>query len=126
MVNLQGKPLKGIVTALVSPFHNDRGDLKEEVYRAMIDYQIEKGIHGLFILGTGGEGPKLPVEKRKKIAAVAIDQVNGRIPVIVHVGSYWTYASIELAKHAEDIGADRYAPDAGTAVAAAKKLLNIT
>jgi 4-hydroxy-tetrahydrodipicolinate synthase len=99
------KPLKGIITAIVTPFDKHE-NLLEPSYRQLIDFQIEKGIHGLFVLGTAGEGPKLPNEKRKKIAEVCVDHVNGRIPVILHVGTASTEMSKDLAKHAADIGAD--------------------
>ena len=44
-------------------------------------------------------------EERKKVAEVILDQVNGRIPVILHVGTADTKTTIELARHAQDIGA---------------------
>jgi len=97
--------LSGVVTALVTPMENDKGDPKEDVLRKLVDFQIDSGVHGLFILGTAGEGPKLDLARRKAVAEIVVDQAAGRIPVIVHIGSANTEDCEDLAKHAEKIRA---------------------
>lgn len=99
---------EGIITALLTPL-NESGKLKEEAFKKLIDFQIESGINGLFPLGTAGEGINLPVEKRKRAAEVVVKHVEGRVPVIVHVGTENTETTVELAKHAEEAGADAVA-----------------
>lgn len=49
---------------------------------------------------------KLPLEKRKRAAEIVADQTDGRVPIILHVGTQDTAMSVELAKHAEDLGVD--------------------
>lgn len=49
---------------------------------------------------------KLSLEKRKRAAEIVVDQTDGRIPIILHVGTQDTNMSVELAKHAKDLGVD--------------------
>ena len=99
---------EGIIPPLLTPFSN-KGDLFEEGLRNLIDFQVERGVKGLFICGTYGCGPSMTSEERKKVAEVTLDQVKGKITVIVHVGSSCIDTSLELARHAENIGADAVA-----------------
>jgi len=97
--------IEGIVTALVTPL-TENEQIKEDSFGELIDFQIEHGVQGFFPLGTAGEGMKLSLEKRKKAAEIVVDRTNGRVPIILHVGTQDTEMTIELAKHAEDIGVD--------------------
>jgi 4-hydroxy-tetrahydrodipicolinate synthase len=97
--------IEGIVTALLTPLTKDE-QIKEDAYRQLIDFQINQGIQGFFPLGTAGEGMKLSLEKRKKAAEIVVDHTNGRVPVILHVGTQDTEMTLQLAKHAKDIGAE--------------------
>jgi N-acetylneuraminate lyase/4-hydroxy-tetrahydrodipicolinate synthase len=71
-----------------------------------VEFQVEKGSHGLFICGTYGSGPIMTMEERKRVHEIVIDQVQGRITVVAHVGTTSTAQSVALARHAEEIGAD--------------------
>jgi 4-hydroxy-tetrahydrodipicolinate synthase len=96
--------LKGAFTAIVTPFKN--GQLDEEAYRALIERQIEGGIHGLVPCGTTGESPTLSHAEHKRVVEILIDQVKKRVPVIAGSGSNSTAESVELTKHAQAAGAD--------------------
>ncbi len=96
--------LKGAFTAIVTPFKN--GQLDEEAYRALIERQIEGGIHGLVPCGTTGESPTLSHAEHKRVVEILIDQVKKRVPVIAGAGSNSTAESVELTKHAQAAGAD--------------------
>lgn len=96
--------LKGAITALVTPFKNDRID--EEAYRALIERQIREGIHGLVPCGTTGESPTLSHAEHKRVVEILIDQVKKRVPVVAGAGSNSTAESLELTKHVQDAGAD--------------------
>ena len=99
------RTLKGIIPPLTTPFTKS-GDIYEEGLRRLVDFQVEKGVHGLFICGTYGSGPIMSVAERKRVHEIVIDQVAGRITVVAHVGSTSTAQSLELARHAEKTGAD--------------------
>jgi 4-hydroxy-tetrahydrodipicolinate synthase len=96
--------LKGAITAIVTPFKN--GQLDEEAYRELIEFQIKGGIHGIVPCGTTGESPTLSHAEHKRVVETCIDQVKKRVPVIAGTGSNNTAEAIELTKHAEAARAD--------------------
>jgi dihydrodipicolinate synthase/N-acetylneuraminate lyase len=95
----------GILCALITPFQSDETP-DFAALGELVDFQAERGTQGLFILGTTGEGILLAPEERMKVAAAAMERAAGRIPVIVHAGAADTRTVIDLARHAEDVGAD--------------------
>jgi 4-hydroxy-tetrahydrodipicolinate synthase len=97
--------VKGVVPPLVTPFTAD-GKLYEKGLRRLLEFQIEKGIHGVFLCGTYGSGPLMSAGQRKRVVEVAVDQIQGRITVITHVGTTSTEETVEFAKHSEKAGAD--------------------
>jgi 4-hydroxy-tetrahydrodipicolinate synthase len=96
--------LKGAITAIVTPFKN--GQLDEEAYRELIEFQIEGGIQGIVPCGTTGESPTLSHAEHKRVVEICIDQVKKRVPVIAGTGSNNTAECVDLTKHAQSAGAD--------------------
>jgi 4-hydroxy-tetrahydrodipicolinate synthase len=94
----------GSMPALVTPFKD--GKLDEQVFRALIDWQIASGSHGLVPVGTTGESPTLSHEEHRRAVSICIDEARGRVPVIAGAGSNNTHEAVELARHAEKAGAD--------------------
>ncbi len=97
--------IKGVIPAMLTPF-DEQEELDLTRTRALVRHLIEAGVHGLYITGSTGEGFLMTAEERKAVAETVIDEVKGRIPVIVHVGAIGTKNSIDLAQHAEKAGAD--------------------
>ncbi len=95
---------RGSFTALVTPFKN--GAVDEKAFRGLVEWQIEEGINGLVPVGTTGESPALSHDEHKRIVVWCVDQAKGRVPVIAGAGSNATAEAIELARHAEQAGAD--------------------
>lgn len=96
-------PFTGSLTALVTPFKG--GKVDEESLRALIEWQIASGSHGLVPVGTTGESPTLTHEEHRQVVEIVIDAVKGRVPVIAGAGSNNTAEAISLAVHAEKAGA---------------------
>jgi 4-hydroxy-tetrahydrodipicolinate synthase len=94
----------GSMPALVTPFRD--GQIDEQAYRALIDWQIASGSHGLVPVGTTGESPTLTHEEHRRAVDICIDEARGRVPVIAGAGSNNTAEAIALALHAERAGAD--------------------
>ncbi len=125
--------LQGIVTALVTPF-SSTGQIEEESLREIIRFQLKSGIHGFFGLGTTGMGPAMSLEQRKRVAQVLVEETDGRVPVIVQVGASDPRTSLELAAHAQRIGADAiasltpfyYHPDEAAIIDYYEKLSQVT
>src|SRR5882762_2589983 len=95
---------RGSFTALVTPFKN--GSLDEAAFRSLVNWQISEGTNGLVPVGTTGESPTLSHDEHKKVVEWCIDQAKRRVPVIAGAGSNSTREAIELARHAEQAGAD--------------------
>ena len=66
---------------MVTPFGNDE-EIEIEGFKSNIDYYIENRVHGLVVGGSTGEFATLHPEELKKIIKVAVDQVNGRAPLL--------------------------------------------
>lgn len=96
--------MKGIVIPLVTPF-TDEDKIDEESLKRLVDHCIEGGMTSLYPCGTTGEMMYLSVAERKQVAEVVVKHAAGRIPVYVHVGAWNQADTIELAKHAVEIGA---------------------
>ena len=94
----------GSMPALVTPFRE--GEIDEQAYRALIDWQITSGSHGLVPVGTTGESPTLSHDEHRRAIDICIDEARGRVPVIAGAGSNNTAEAVALALHAERAGAD--------------------
>jgi N-acetylneuraminate lyase len=97
--------INGVIPALVTPFNRDES-LSEVGMRVLVEHLIKKGVNGLYLTGSTGEGFLMTPSERERVVEVVIDQVQQRIPVIVHVGAIGTKISIDLTQHAEKAGAD--------------------
>ncbi len=75
-------PLRGIVPPMVTPL-KDADTLDREGLERLIEHILAGGVHGLFIMGTTGEGPSLSYDLRRELIKQTCQQVNGRVPVLV-------------------------------------------
>ncbi|MDK2824730.1 MAG: hypothetical protein PWP71_2648 [Clostridia bacterium] len=99
--------MKGVVPPMITPFDKE-GNVDYSSLEILVDFLKEK-VHGLFITGSYGSGALMDIEERKKVAEITVKKVNGKIPVIVHVGTTNNKSSVELTKHAKSIGAQAVA-----------------
>jgi len=95
--------ISGIIPPLLTAFDKS-GAFDEKAQREIVSFLVDK-VQGFYPCGTYGSGPLMSVEERKRVAEVVIDEVNGRVPVILHVGGPTTQFAVELAQHAEKAGA---------------------
>jgi 4-hydroxy-tetrahydrodipicolinate synthase len=100
--------LRGIIPALVTPFSAE-GQVDEDSLREIVRFHLRHKVHAFFPCGTTGMGPAMQLEERKKVAEIVVDEVNHRIPVIIQVGASDPLIGVELARHAEKIGAEAVA-----------------
>jgi 4-hydroxy-tetrahydrodipicolinate synthase len=96
---------KGSIPALLTPFKDD-GSVDYDAFAAHIEWQLAEGSTGVVPVGTTGESPTLSHEEHKRVVEVCVKTVNKRVPVIAGAGSNNTVEAIELARHAEKVGAD--------------------
>lgn len=96
---------KGIITAMVTPL-TDTYKVNEKELRKLVNFQIEGGVHGLFVVGTSGEFYGLSPEERKAAFEICIDEANGRVPIYAGVNGITTAEAIQYAEIAEECKAD--------------------
>ena len=97
--------LVGLMPAMVTPF-DDRGGVDLEATEAVVERFIEAGVDGISPLGSTGEFSHLTGDERKRFAKEVVRIVGGRVPLVVGVGAAGTKEIVELARHAEGVGAD--------------------
>ncbi len=96
---------QGSIPALVTPF-TEAGAVDEKAFADHVEWQIAEGSSGLVPVGTTGESPTLSHEEHKRVVELCVQVANKRVPVIAGAGSNNTKEAIELAQHAEKVGAD--------------------
>ena len=96
---------KGTGTALITPFKSDQS-IDYEALRKIIHQQLMGGIDALVVIGTTGESPVIEFDEREKIISLVVEEVKGKIPVIVGTGTNNTRKVIELNKQAEELKVD--------------------
>lgn len=93
----------GAMTALVTPFKNDRVD--EARLREQVEFQLSAGINGLIPVGTTGESPTLDFDEHFRVIELVVKYTNDKVPVLAGVGGNATAEALKLHKFAKDIGA---------------------
>ena len=96
--------LSGTVIPLPTPF-DERGEVDEKVFRGIIDFELKAKVDGLMVAGSYGQGPVMRPDQRMRVAEVALEQVQGKVPVVVHVGAPDIQTAVLLAEHSAKIGA---------------------
>jgi len=95
----------GCGTALVTPFRRDLS-LDEPALRRLLRRQIEAGINFLVPCGTTGESPTLTRAEHLRVIEIAVEEADGKVPVLGGAGGYNTHEVIELASELERLGVD--------------------
>ena len=96
--------LRGILAAVPTPFAAD-GSVDEDGIQRVADRLIDAGIHGIVATGTTGEFTNLTDAEYLRVMEVYVTAAAGRVPVVAGVGAMTTPRAIELAQHAEKVGA---------------------
>ena len=97
--------LKGSIVALVTPFKKDLS-IDDNKLRELINWHIKKGTDAILVCGTTGESATQTHDEHRKIIDTAIEEVNGRVPVVAGCGSNSTEEALGLVKYAQEKGAD--------------------
>jgi len=102
---MDAKAIHGIVVPISTPIDSRQRYDPDGMIR-LIEHQIDAGTHGIFFLGTCGEGPCFSSEEAKEIIDDVVNLVDGRTTVYAGVGRNSTSETCELAAHAGISGAD--------------------
>ncbi|HET6424633.1 MAG TPA: dihydrodipicolinate synthase family protein, partial [Planctomycetaceae bacterium] len=96
--------LRGIVPPVVTPLRSQT-ELDLPGLARLVDHLVDGGVAGLFILGTTGEGPAIPVKLRYELVEQTAKALQGRRPLLVGVSDTSLEESVQLAHHAAKCGA---------------------
>jgi len=96
---------KGVGTALITPFKKDLS-VDVDALRIIVGQQLKAGVDALVVMGTTGESPVIEHDERKVIITNVVEEVKGRVPVIVGTGTNNTKHVVELNRQAEGLKAD--------------------
>src|SRR5690606_26390685 len=99
--------ISGLIAATFTPF-DQNGDLNLEAIPDYAQHLIDKGLNGVFVCGTSGEGLLMSTEERKKVLEAWMPYQES-IKIVAHVGTTNYQDSSYLAAHAEDMGVDAIA-----------------
>lgn len=94
---------QGIIPALVTPLTRD-GELLEQGLRDVLDYTIDNGVHGVFVLGSSGEIYGLSDAQKRRVVEITVEHVDGRVPVYAGASEITTRDSIRTARMAQEVG----------------------
>ena len=96
--------VKGSIPPVVTPFRN--GAVDYEAYAGLIEFQVAEGSHGILVNGTTAEPSTLTTEERNQLVDIAIETVNGRVPIVAATGSQSLAETKQLTAHAANAGVD--------------------
>lgn len=99
-------PFGRVQTAMVTPFNSD-GSVNLSEAKRLAAYLVDaQGNDALVINGTTGESPTTTDAEKEAILAAVVAEVGDRAKVVAGVGTFNTDHTIELARQAEQAGAD--------------------
>lgn len=95
--------LRGVWNILSTPFEPD-GALDERSLRRLVEATVGMGVDGITILGVAGEAAKLTEEERRRVTAIVLEVVAGRLPVVAGTSRDGTEATIAATREAQAAG----------------------
>lgn len=97
--------LRGVMQSPVTPLKDDfTPDLP--TFERLLDFHVRSGSPAISWPHHKGESLNLTIPERKRFAEAAVKVVAGRVPVTIHVSALAVEDTLELARHAQSIGAD--------------------
>lgn len=97
--------IEGIIPPIITPMNHDESinlnELKNQLKRL-----VRAGVHGIFVLGTNGEGYILSREEKEKVLSATVEECKGIVPIYAGTGGISTKDTISFSKRAKEIGAD--------------------
>lgn len=99
-----GSLLSGAGTAIVTPF-TASGEIDEPALRRFVAWQVEEGIDYLVPCGSTGEAATMTADEQRRVVAITVEVVDGRIPVVAGAGSNDTARALVMSRMMRDAGA---------------------
>jgi len=97
---------KGSIVPLPTPFTGAEARIDEDALRRIVEFQLDNGSHGLSCCGTTGEPSSLSVAERQRVVEVVKEAIGGRVPFVPGTGSNNLAETLEMTRHAVELGVD--------------------
>jgi 4-hydroxy-tetrahydrodipicolinate synthase len=97
---------RGIWAAIATPFDAEGGFDESGLRRNMRYFTDGLQVDGIFCTGTMGEFWSLTKEERKRAVEIVVEEARGKCLVIAHTGHHSAHETVDLTRHAQDVGAD--------------------
>lgn len=98
--------LQGVLAAIPTPFTADGSAIDPDGITAQVERMIAGGLGGVVPTGTTGEFTSLTDAEYRDVIRLNVEAAAGRIPVVAGIGSTSTAGAVQLARYAEEVGAD--------------------
>ena len=96
---------EGVMPAITTQFDEDY-QLDLNAFKINLDAQLSAGVHGIILGGTLGEASTITASERSILLATTLEQVEGKIPVIMNIAEQSTTDAVNLAQKAEAEGSN--------------------
>lgn len=96
--------VRGAITPLITPF-TDEGALDLDSLKPLIDWQLERGTHGISVGGSTGEPTSQTVAERIEVMRAAAKAIDDRVPLLPGTGTALMSETLELTAEAQKLGA---------------------
>jgi 4-hydroxy-tetrahydrodipicolinate synthase len=100
--------LHGIIPPLATPLRGDE-TIDTEALARLVEFQIQAGVHGLWILGTTARFDLIPDARQRLVAEVAARAAAGRVPLVLNISDQGTQRTLVRARMFEGLPYDYYA-----------------
>lgn len=93
----------GVIPALVTPLTAE-GDLMEQGLRDLLDYVIDGGVHGVFVLGSSGEIFGLDDAQKRRVVELTVEHTAGRVPIYAGASEITTRDCLKIVRMVHEVG----------------------
>jgi len=98
------KEFHGIIPPAITPLTQEN-EIDIGGLERLLEHMLRGGVHGIFVLGTTGEGPALGHRQQETMIRESVRIIRGRVPVLVGISSSSFRDSVDLADFAKKAGA---------------------
>ena len=97
--------LHGVIPPITTPFRDDQS-IDDDGFRETVEFTLSKGVHGICIGGSTGEGHTLTTEELAHCVSMAAEVIRGRVPLVAGIIANSTRSAIEKSEAVDSVGVD--------------------
>jgi 4-hydroxy-tetrahydrodipicolinate synthase len=88
--------ITGVIPPLTTPF-DQNGDIDEKAFRRQVKFLLDKGVHGVCVGGSTGEGHTLTADEFRRLIVACAEELNGKVPLVAGIIANSTREAIARA-----------------------------